>query len=40
MKRMTAYLCRVVGVSRSGYYSWLAAEDRRQLRKRSDIRRK
>ncbi|EOS53476.1 hypothetical protein C812_04027 [Paenibacillus barengoltzii G22] len=33
---MTQYLCILAGVSRSGYYRWLGAEERRQLRKRSD----
>ncbi|MFC0215263.1 IS3 family transposase [Paenibacillus chartarius] len=33
---MTSYLCGLVGVSRSGYYRWLNAEEKRQHREFSD----
>ncbi len=33
---MTRYLCELVDVSPSGYYRWLAAEDKRQLREAAD----
>lgn len=29
-------LCRIAGVSRSGYYRWVIAEDMRQTRERRD----
>lgn len=36
MKRMTRYLCRLVTVSPSGYYRWIAAEEKRQVRMAAD----
>lgn len=33
---MTRYLCKLVDVSPSSYYRWLAAEDKRQLRAAAD----
>lgn len=35
---MTSYLCRLAGVSLSGYYLWLSAEDSKQLREEADER--
>lgn len=35
---MTRYLCKLVNVSRSGYYRWLAAEEARQLKEVADER--
>jgi putative transposase len=34
--RMVKYLCTMAGVSRSGYYAWIKAENRRNLRQEND----
>ena len=39
-KRMTKYFCNLLGVSRSGYYSYLKAFGRREARKQSDLKAK
>ena len=36
-KQMTKYFCTLLGVSRSGYYSYLKAIDARKARERSDL---
>jgi putative transposase len=36
LKSLTRYLCRLAGVSASGYYRWLAAEETRQRREEAD----
>ncbi len=36
IERLTRFLCKLAGVSVSGYYRWLSAEDTRQLREASD----
>lgn len=36
LKGMTGYLCKLAGVSLSGYYRWLGAEEKRQEKERSD----
>lgn len=37
LKNMTKYFCELLGVSRSGYYSYLKATEKREARERSDI---
>ena len=39
-KRMTKYFCNLLGVSRSGYYSYLKAFGRREAREQSDLKAK
>jgi hypothetical protein len=36
LKSLTRYLCKLSGVSVSGYYRWLAVEEVRQLREDVD----
>ncbi|WP_199624859.1 IS3 family transposase [Paenibacillus alkalitolerans] len=36
LKRMTRYLCELAEVSRSGYYSWLSAQEHRQQQEHID----
>jgi transposase InsO family protein len=36
ISRMTAYLCQVAGVSRSGYYAWLKSEKTRMVKAQKD----
>ena len=36
-KRMTKYFCNLLGVSRSGYYSYLKASDSREAREQMDL---
>jgi putative transposase len=38
LKRMTLFLCKLSGVSPSGYYRWLGAEEERQIREAADER--
>lgn len=38
LKNMTQYLCELLGISRSGYYSYLKAEDTRNEREKSDLK--
>lgn len=39
-KRMTRYFCDLLGVSRSGYYSYLKASEIRETREKSDLKAK
>ncbi|WP_341279373.1 IS3 family transposase [Paenibacillus sp. FSL H8-0537] len=36
LRRLTRYLCKIAGVSASGYYRWCNAEESRQLRETAD----
>jgi len=38
LQRMTRYLCKLAGISLSGYYRWRAAEEARELREAADER--
>lgn len=38
LKNMTKYLCELLDISRSGYYSYLKAEDTRNEREKSDLK--
>ncbi|WP_396265793.1 IS3 family transposase [Halobacillus shinanisalinarum] len=36
LKHLIQYFCKIAGVSRSGYYNWLKAEDTRQRKEQKD----
>jgi putative transposase len=38
LHRMVAFLCKMAGVCRSGYYAWLKAESMRLVREESDLK--